>query len=166
MTRTLLVAPTGHGVGLTATCLGLVHALAGRRLAGVGLVVQLDVDTNYAMVVTLDPLDLLRDVLPEVVGHLHIPAPDDNVHATSTAVMGARRARLRTAASSARHERHTTGTRAGDGVTPPLPRSSLTVAEPGGLRTPQDCRGPPPRLRSAYPRRVPGTAAHLLYRPS
>jgi phosphate acetyltransferase len=27
MTRTLLVAPTGHGVGLTATCLGLVHAL-------------------------------------------------------------------------------------------------------------------------------------------
>ena len=27
MTRTLLVVPTGHGVGLTATCLGLVHAL-------------------------------------------------------------------------------------------------------------------------------------------
>ena len=27
MTRTLLVAPTGHGVGLTAVCLGLVHAL-------------------------------------------------------------------------------------------------------------------------------------------
>lgn len=27
MTRTLLVAPTSHGVGLTATCLGLVHAL-------------------------------------------------------------------------------------------------------------------------------------------
>jgi len=27
MTRTLLVAPTGHGVGLTAGCLGLVHAL-------------------------------------------------------------------------------------------------------------------------------------------
>jgi phosphate acetyltransferase len=27
VTRTLLVAPTGHGVGLTATCLGLVHAL-------------------------------------------------------------------------------------------------------------------------------------------
>jgi phosphate acetyltransferase len=27
MTRTLLVVPTGHGVGLTGTCLGLVHAL-------------------------------------------------------------------------------------------------------------------------------------------
>jgi len=27
MTRTLLLVPTGHGVGLTATCLGLVHAL-------------------------------------------------------------------------------------------------------------------------------------------
>jgi phosphate acetyltransferase len=27
MTRTLLVVPTGHGVGLTATCLGLVNAL-------------------------------------------------------------------------------------------------------------------------------------------
>ena len=27
MTRTLLVVPTGHGVGLTATCLGLVEAL-------------------------------------------------------------------------------------------------------------------------------------------
>ncbi len=27
MTRTLLVVPTGHGVGLTASCLGLVHAL-------------------------------------------------------------------------------------------------------------------------------------------
>lgn len=27
MTRTLLVAPTGHGVGLTTSCLGLVHAL-------------------------------------------------------------------------------------------------------------------------------------------
>jgi phosphate acetyltransferase len=30
MTRTLLLAPTGHGVGLTATCLGLVHALRQR----------------------------------------------------------------------------------------------------------------------------------------
>lgn len=30
MTRILLVAPTGHGVGLTATCLGLVHALESR----------------------------------------------------------------------------------------------------------------------------------------
>ncbi|MBD0323405.1 MAG: phosphate acetyltransferase [Aldersonia sp.] len=27
MTRTLLVVPTGHGVGLTATCLGLLHGL-------------------------------------------------------------------------------------------------------------------------------------------
>ena len=27
MTTTLLVVPTGHGVGLTATCLGLVRAL-------------------------------------------------------------------------------------------------------------------------------------------
>ena len=27
MTRTVLVVPTGHGVGLTATCLGLLHAL-------------------------------------------------------------------------------------------------------------------------------------------
>jgi phosphate acetyltransferase len=27
VTRTLLVVPTGHGVGLTGTCLGLVHAL-------------------------------------------------------------------------------------------------------------------------------------------
>jgi phosphate acetyltransferase len=27
VTRTVLVVPTGHGVGLTATCLGLVHAL-------------------------------------------------------------------------------------------------------------------------------------------
>jgi phosphate acetyltransferase len=27
MSRTVLVVPTGHGVGLTATCLGLVHAL-------------------------------------------------------------------------------------------------------------------------------------------
>lgn len=27
MSRTLLVVPTGHGVGLTVTCLGLVHAL-------------------------------------------------------------------------------------------------------------------------------------------
>ncbi len=30
MTRTVLVAPTSHGVGLTATCLGLVHALQER----------------------------------------------------------------------------------------------------------------------------------------
>ncbi|HEX8768298.1 MAG TPA: phosphate acetyltransferase [Jatrophihabitans sp.] len=30
MTRTLLVVPTGHGVGLTATCLGLVNALRQR----------------------------------------------------------------------------------------------------------------------------------------
>ncbi|MDQ1740460.1 MAG: phosphate acetyltransferase [Pseudonocardiales bacterium] len=30
MTRTLLVVPTGHGVGLTATCLGLVDALRRR----------------------------------------------------------------------------------------------------------------------------------------
>ena len=30
MTRTVLVAPTGHGVGLTATCLGLVNALQQR----------------------------------------------------------------------------------------------------------------------------------------
>ena len=27
MTRTLLVAPTGHGVGLTAVCLGLLQGL-------------------------------------------------------------------------------------------------------------------------------------------
>ncbi|MEO7285531.1 MAG: AAA family ATPase [Jatrophihabitantaceae bacterium] len=27
MSRTILVAPTGHGVGTTATCLGLVNAL-------------------------------------------------------------------------------------------------------------------------------------------
>ena len=30
MTRTLLVVPTGHGVGTTATCLGLVNALQQR----------------------------------------------------------------------------------------------------------------------------------------
>jgi phosphate acetyltransferase len=30
MSRTLLLAPTSHGVGLTATCLGLVHALRQR----------------------------------------------------------------------------------------------------------------------------------------
>ena len=30
MTRTVLVAPTSHGVGLTATCLGLIHALQER----------------------------------------------------------------------------------------------------------------------------------------
>jgi phosphate acetyltransferase len=30
MTRTLLLVPTGHGVGLTATCLGVVHALRQR----------------------------------------------------------------------------------------------------------------------------------------
>jgi len=30
VTRTVLVVPTGHGVGLTATCLGLVHALDSR----------------------------------------------------------------------------------------------------------------------------------------
>jgi phosphate acetyltransferase len=32
MTRTVLVVPTGHGVGLTATCLGLVHALRQRGI--------------------------------------------------------------------------------------------------------------------------------------
>ena len=52
--------------------------------------------------------------------------------------MRARRAQLRTAASSARRGRYTTGTRAGDGVTPPLPRSCLTVAEPVRSRTPPD----------------------------
>ena len=90
------------------------------------------------MVVALDPLDLLRDVLPEVIRHLDVPASDDDVHATSCAVMRARRARLRTAASSARRGRHTTGTRAGDGVTPPLPRSCLTVAESARVGTPPD----------------------------
>ena len=30
MTRTLLLAPTGHGVGLTSVCLGLVHGLEQR----------------------------------------------------------------------------------------------------------------------------------------
>ena len=30
MTRTLLVAPTGHGVGLTSACLGMLHALVER----------------------------------------------------------------------------------------------------------------------------------------
>jgi len=72
--------------------------------------------------------------------------------------MGARRARLRTAASSARHERHTTGTRAGDGVTPPLPRSSLTLAEPSGVRTP---RGDPGLLDSC-PACVRATAEVLV----
>jgi len=28
MARTVLLAPTGHRVGLTSSCLGLVHALA------------------------------------------------------------------------------------------------------------------------------------------
>jgi phosphate acetyltransferase len=33
MARTVLLAPTGHRVGLTSSCLGLVHALAERGIA-------------------------------------------------------------------------------------------------------------------------------------
>src|SRR5690348_12712739 len=41
MTRTLLLVPTGHGVGMTATCLGLVHALQ-QRGVDVGFVKPLE----------------------------------------------------------------------------------------------------------------------------
>ena len=41
MTRTLLVVPTGHGVGMTATCLGLVQALQ-QRGVDVGFVKPLE----------------------------------------------------------------------------------------------------------------------------
>ena len=70
MTRTLLVAPTGHGVGLTATCLGLVHALE-RQGVSVGFYKPLaqprargaDQDRSTALVrLTLDPAAARADL--------------------------------------------------------------------------------------------------------
>ena len=73
--RTRLGAHRGTAAGQ-----GDLDALAGLGLPTVGLVRELDIHPDDLRVVALAPGQLLGDVDPEVLGHFHIPALDDDVH--------------------------------------------------------------------------------------
>ena len=66
-----------HGTSRNASDL---DPLATLRLAAIAFVEQLDIDLDDLMVVSLQPVQLLPDVGPEVVRHLHVAALDDDVH--------------------------------------------------------------------------------------
>jgi hypothetical protein len=55
-------------------------------LPGILLVEQLDICSDDPVVIALDPDQLLSDMLPVMLGDLDVPAPHDNIHATSSAL--------------------------------------------------------------------------------
>src|SRR5690606_16088353 len=59
---------------------GDLDALAGLGLPGIGLVVELHVVADDLSVVTLQSGHLPRDVVPIMLGNLHIATLDDDVH--------------------------------------------------------------------------------------
>lgn len=74
MARTLLVVPTGHGVGLTATCLGLVRALD-REGVSVGFVKPIG-QRSFGPHVTADN----STALVRLISDLDPPEPLDAAH--------------------------------------------------------------------------------------
>jgi hypothetical protein len=67
----------------SADSAGYLDPLADLGLPGILLVEELDIGSDYPVVITLDSGQFICDMLPVVIGHLDVTAPHDNVHATS-----------------------------------------------------------------------------------
>ena len=66
-----------------------LDTLAVLQLAAVALMKQLHLQPDDLVVVALQPLDLLGDVHPEMLGDLDVPAGHDNLHSDSSLSHGA-----------------------------------------------------------------------------
>jgi hypothetical protein len=69
---------------------GDLHSLAALGLPRIAFVKQLDVITDGLVVITFDASEFLGDVYPIMIGHLHVTALHDYIHACDLLALSSR----------------------------------------------------------------------------